>query len=100
MYDRYVIVEGENPDQANVRPHNWAERFAGNLATYGEDRRLRFSDAVVPVMINNVKCLRVERTLAEQNPALFRDILGFAETHSLKVHGLSAANSDEMAIAS
>ncbi len=46
MSDQYVIIEGESPSATALRPHNRAERFAGNLARYGAGRRLRFSNAL------------------------------------------------------
>jgi len=88
MSEEYVIVEGESPRQAVLRPRNWAERFAGNLASYGRDRRLRFSAALEPVMINDVKCLRMHKSLRDSHPQLFHDVLGFARSHELAVHGL------------
>lgn len=88
MSDEYVIIEGELPSSEVLRPRNWAERFAGNLASYGADRRLRFSTALEPVMINNIKCLRMDKSLRESHPQIFHDVLGFASGHRLAVHGL------------
>ena len=95
--DRYIIVEGEAPDQAPVRPHNWAERFAGNLASYDLHLRLSFSDELVPVMINDVKCLRMDRSLVDSHPELFKDVMGFAAAHQLKIHGLATETELPMA---
>lgn len=39
MSDEYVIIQGELPHQDLLRPRNWADRFTGNLASYGPDRR-------------------------------------------------------------
>lgn len=88
MSDDYVIIEGELPSRDTLRPRNWAERFAGNLASYGPDRRLCFSRALEPVMINDIKCLRMDKTLRDSHPQLFQDVLGFAHGHSLAVYGL------------
>lgn len=88
LHDRYVIVEGSSSEDTPVRPHNWAERFAGNLASYDQHLRLTFSNELVPAMINGVKCLRMDRSLRNSHPEIFRDILGFAQVHGLKVHGL------------
>ncbi len=98
MFDdaRYIVIEGHSSDDSPIRPHNWAERFAGNLASYGPDLRLRFSDEMTPLMKNGVKCLRMERSVLEQHPSLANSVLGFAEMYKLKVHGLEA----ELAIAS
>lgn len=86
--NRYVYVEGEASAETRVRPHNWAERFAGNLASYGADRRLRYAPTLEPVMVRGVKCLRICRSLETSDPALFRDVIGFANHYGLPVHGL------------
>ncbi len=88
--DRYIFVEGASSDDVHVRPHNWAERFAGNLASYDHRLRLSFSNELVPVMINNAKCLRMDRNLRNSHPEIFKDVLGFAQAHGLKVRGLEA----------
>ena len=88
MSDEYVIIQGELPDRDPLRPRNWAERFAGNLASYGPDRRLQFSHALEPMMINSIKCLRMKKSLRDSHPQLFNDVLGFALGHRLAVYGL------------
>ena len=45
MSDEYVIIQGELPHQDPLWRRNWARRFAGNLASYGPDRRLHFARA-------------------------------------------------------
>ena len=54
--DHFVIVEGTSSSNTPIRPHNWAERFAGNLASYDRHLRLSFSNLLVPVMVNNGLC--------------------------------------------
>jgi hypothetical protein len=88
--DRYVIVEGSSSSNTPIRPHNWAERFAGNLASYDRHLRLSFSSLLVPVMFNDAKGLRMDRSLRHSHPEIYRDILGFAAAHGLVIHGLEA----------
>lgn len=95
--DPYFLIEGKAESDIPLRPHNWAERFAGNLASFGHDQRLRYSNALTPVMVDNIKCLRVSRELENSHPALVHDMLKFAELHGLRVHGL---DSEELALAS
>lgn len=71
---RYLYIERRNSGQTPIRPHNWAERFAGNPATYSADRRLRYSSALEPLSINGKKWLRICRTLQDSNPALVHDM--------------------------
>lgn len=49
-----------------MRPHNWAERFAGNLASYGADLRLRYSNLLEPVVYNGTRSLRICKTRGGQ----------------------------------
>lgn len=86
---RYITVEGESTSQERVRPHNWAERFAGSMACYGADLRLRYSNLLEPVVYNGSKSLRICRTLETSNPAMLNDILDFAQHYRLRVHGLA-----------
>jgi hypothetical protein len=98
--DRYVYVEGESASESRVRPHNWAERFAGNVASYGADRRLRYSPVLEPVVVNGTKCLRMCRSLEQSNPVLFREVLGFADHYGLRVHGMNLGGELPLARAS
>ncbi len=88
-YDsRYIYIVGETTPETPIRPHNWAERFAGNMASYGTDRRLRYSPTLEPVVINGTKCLRVCPSLEASQPEIFHDVLGFANHYDLQVHGM------------
>lgn len=95
--DQYFLIEGKTDSDNPLRPHNWAERFAGNLASFGRDQRLRYATVLTPVMVDNIKCLRVSRKLEHSHPALVHDMLKFAELHGLRIHGL---DSEELALAS
>lgn len=86
---RYIFIEGRSTTHIPIRPHNWAERFAGNLATYSADRRLRYSNALEPISVDGTKWLRICRTLEGSDPALLRDMLAFADHYGLRVHGLA-----------
>lgn len=98
---RYIYIEGESPTNTRIRPHNWAERFAGNMASYGADLRLRYSAFLEPVVINGSKSLRMCRSLETSQPELFREVLGFADLYALRVHGVTAeAGLPELAKAS
>ncbi|MAT65734.1 MAG: hypothetical protein CMN57_08820 [Gammaproteobacteria bacterium] len=85
----YLFIVGQTDNNTPLRPHNWAERFAGNLASFGRDRRLRYSDALAPVMLDGIKCLRVAKALADSQPGLVDDILRFADLHGLAVRNRS-----------
>jgi hypothetical protein len=94
-----LIIEGP-AEEISFRPHNWAERLAGNLASYGKDRRLRFSEALMPVMINDVKCLRVCPTLESKHPSVFDEVIRFAKGNDLNIQNRAAQNREALSIAS
>lgn len=80
--EQYLFIVAQSDNNTPLRPHNWAERFAGNLASFGRDRRLRYSDALAPVMVDGIKSLRVAKELANSHPGLVEDILRFADLHA------------------
>lgn len=80
-----VVIEGMVNDLVRFRPSDWAERLAGNLACYGPDKRLVFADELMPLIHNGIKCLRLEKSLAQSHPALFDEIMAFAIANQLTV---------------
>lgn len=86
---RCITVEGESTSEERVRPHKWAERFAGSMASYGTDPRLRYSNLLEPMVYYGSKSLRICRTLEASNPAMLNDILDFAQHYRSRVHGLA-----------
>lgn len=94
-YDsRYIYIVGEATPETPIRPHNWAERFAGNMASHGADRRLRYSRTLEPVVINGTKCLRICPSLETSQPEIFQDVLGFADHYDLRIHGITVTEAE------
>ncbi len=79
------IVESVREDGRPFRPSDWAERISSQLASYGRDHRLHYSDHVHPCLIQGVNCLVVMKSLREENPNAYQFILKFAADNQLRV---------------
>ncbi len=66
------------PSTAVLRPRDWVGRFAGNLASYGADRPLRFSNDLEPVTVSAIQCLRMDIALRDSHSHCFNHVLDFA----------------------
>lgn len=81
-----VVIQGVNHRGETLRPSDWAERLCANLASFGQDHRLRYDLAVQPCIISGDKCLMVARGLQESNPPAFEFLMAFARSNDLKVY--------------
>jgi hypothetical protein len=96
MHKGFMLIGVDEEREREFRPRNWAERIAGNLACYGKDRRLRFSDKLLPVMVNNRKYLKVGLSLNETHPGAYKEVMSFARINELTVDTHSVSANDEM----
>lgn len=81
----YCVIYGIREDGKKLRPTDWIERLSSVLASFEEDRRLRYSLSVKPCILNGEKCLVVARCLETADPQAYRFIMQFAESNHLKV---------------
>ena len=97
MKKGFVLIGVDEAREEPFRPRNWAERIAGNLAHYGQDRLLRFSDKLLPVMVGNRKYLKVGLSLNETHPEVYNEVMQFARLNELTVdlHKNSANDGEE-----
>ena len=82
---RRIIIEGVTEDGRTFRPSDWIERISGSLSTFGNDRRIRYSNYVQPEIHGGKRCLVVDPALRERNPTQFSFLLDFARTNRLCV---------------
>lgn len=80
-----LIVESVREDGRVFRPSDWVERISSQLATYGRDHRLHYSDHVHPCLIQGVNCLVVNKSLQNDNPTAYQFILKFAADNQLRI---------------
>ncbi|HLA74645.1 MAG TPA: DUF3579 domain-containing protein [Gammaproteobacteria bacterium] len=81
-----LVIESVSEDGRKFRPSDWIERISTSLASFGPDHRLQYSKTVQPRIVNGEKCLVVDKSLHDNNPAAYDYILNFARTNRLRVH--------------
>lgn len=82
---RRIIIEGVTEDGRTFRPSDWIERISGSLSTFGNDRRIRYSNYVQPEIRDGKKCLVVDPALRDRNPTQFNFLLDFAKGNRLRM---------------
>ncbi|MCX7627220.1 MAG: DUF3579 domain-containing protein [Methylophilaceae bacterium] len=80
-----VIIEGLTKSGKPFRPSDWVDRMCSQYATFGPDRKLRYSPYLKPRVINGVRCLVVDLKLREVNPEGYAQLKHFAEENQLGV---------------
>ena len=80
-----VVIHGVREDGSKLRPGDWIERISSALASFSNDRRLRYHASVKPCIIDGQKCLVVARCLADSNPQAYEYIMNFAQNNRLHV---------------
>ncbi len=81
-----IVIEGITETGETFRPSDWAERFSGSLSTF-RNHRIYYSPLLRPSIQNENKCLILDKSLKESNPALYEHILEFAHKNKLKICG-------------
>jgi hypothetical protein len=81
-----LVVESVVEDGRRFRPSDWIERISTTLASFGPDHRLHYNHSVRPRIVNGEKCLVVDQSLQETNPAAYEYILEFVRSNRLRMH--------------
>jgi hypothetical protein len=77
-----LTIIGVTPDGKDFRPSDWADRLCGALATL-RGNRVQFDDRLRPITLDGKRCILLDTSLAEEYPALYKDIIYFAEKNGL-----------------
>lgn len=80
-----IIIQSLTRDGKRFRPSDWVDRICSSYATFGEDRKLRYSPYLKPEMIEGVRCLAVDLQLKTANPEGFEELMQFAEENQLNI---------------
>lgn len=80
-----LVIKSVNRDGRQFRPSDWIERISTQMATFGPDHRLHYSTAVQPKIIDGEKCLVVNQSLKDEDPAAYEFIMAFVEANRLQV---------------
>lgn len=80
-----IVIEGVTEQGKKFRPSDWAERMSGKLATF-KNSRIKYSPMLQP-STNQAgnKCVLLDPSLKQTNPALYQSILEFAQNNQLKI---------------
>jgi hypothetical protein len=80
-----IIIEGLTRAGKPFRPSDWVDRMCSTYASFGPDRKLRYSPYLKPRVVNGVRCLAVDLKLKDVNPEGFNQLMHFAEENQLNV---------------
>ncbi|MEE9332144.1 MAG: DUF3579 domain-containing protein [Methylophilaceae bacterium] len=80
-----IIIQSLTREGKRFRPSDWVDRICSSYATFGEDRRLRYSPYLKPEMIDGVRCLAVKMQLKIANPEGFEELMQFASENQLNI---------------
>lgn len=80
-----IIIQGITRAGKPFRPSDWVDRMCSTYASFGADRKLRYSPYLKPRVIEGVRCLAVDLKLRDTNPEGFNQLMYFAEENQLSV---------------
>lgn len=80
-----IIIEGNTRAGKPFRPSDWVDRMCSTYATFGEDRKLKYSPYLKPKVVNGVRCLAVDLKLKTVNPEGYAQLMHFADENQLNV---------------
>lgn len=85
LRERERVIESMWRNGKPFRSADWIECISSQLASFGPDHKLHYSEYVHPCVIAGIKCLVIKRSLREHNPAAYEFILKFARDNQLSV---------------
>ena len=80
-----IIIEGLTRAGKPFRPSDWVDRMCSTYASFGPDRKLRYSPYLKPRVVNGVRCLAVDMQLKTVNPEGYKQLMFFADENQLNV---------------
>jgi hypothetical protein len=89
-----IIIDGNTRAGKPFRPSDWVDRMCSTYATFGEDRKLKYSPYLKPRVVNGVRCLAVDLKLKTVNPEGYAQLMHFADENQLNVLDASGNSID------
>lgn len=83
--NKELIIQGLTRAGKPFRPSDWVDRMCSTYASFGPDRKLRYSPYLKPRVINGVRCLAVDMRLKDVNPEGYAQLMHFAEENQLNI---------------
>ena len=83
------IIRGVTSAGQRFRPSDWAERLAGVMSQFRPagaslGGHLSYSPYVVPVNMDGVRCVIVDKRLRDLEPLAWKFVCGFAQDNDLQ----------------
>lgn len=78
-----LLIKNETADGKRFRPSDWAERLQSTLSCLEDDEFKQCIGLVQIVSVDGSKCILVDKSLAEQEPRLYRFLMRFATENNL-----------------
>ncbi len=88
MQDEFIgeiVIRGVTTQGRTFRPSDWADRLASIVGHVDGENRLNYSPAVQPVTRAGVRCVVINRNLAEIDARVLKFLLDFAAANDLAV---------------
>jgi hypothetical protein len=79
-----IVIKGITREGRKFRPSDWAQRLTTAVASPGPGKRIRFHPKVHMARIEGVDCVLIDKTLADEEPAVYKFLLQFAEFNNLQ----------------
>lgn len=81
-----IIIQGITLKGKVFRPSDWSERLSGILSSFDQgNRRLSYHEHVRPLLINQIRCVVVDKNLEKINEGMFRFLMDFANDNHLRI---------------
>lgn len=80
-----IIIQSNTRAGKPFRPSDWVDRMCSTYASFGEDRKLKYSPYLKPKVMDGVRCLAVDLKLKTVNPEGYAQLMHFAEENQLNV---------------
>lgn len=85
METNEIIIQGLTRAGKPFRPSDWVDRMCSTYASFGDDKKLRYSPYLKPKLVNNVRCLAVDLKLKDSNPEGYQQLIQFANENQLSI---------------
>jgi hypothetical protein len=80
-----IIIESTTREGKAFRPSDWIDRICSSFATFGDNRKLRYSPYLKPEVIGGARCLVVDMKLKDVSPERFEELMQFASENNLNI---------------
>lgn len=80
-----IVIQGMTNNNKPFRPSDWAERLCGVLSSFDQGHRLSYHQWVRPILVDNIRCVAVDRKLEQISATAFNFLMDFARDNDLRV---------------